>query len=161
VVDGLWGKQTEEAIRKFQHSQGLPSSGTLDEPTKAELGLKKTETLEEKLQNLWSGPRHMLAVQNTSDNLLVSFSTEAIKDIIGRKISLKEGYRISVEKKGKGDLEKRADLLISQQKQILMSGEEIVLTNDDQSAVIVSKVGKTNKVVTIEVSKIVRSVHDN
>lgn len=32
-ADGLMGKQTKDAIRKFQQAQGLPATGSLDEKT--------------------------------------------------------------------------------------------------------------------------------
>jgi peptidoglycan hydrolase-like protein with peptidoglycan-binding domain len=33
-VDGIFDAQTSEAVRKFQASNGLPTSGLLDEPTR-------------------------------------------------------------------------------------------------------------------------------
>ncbi len=38
-VDGVWGPQTEAAVRAYQHQHGLPVSGALDEATRAALGL--------------------------------------------------------------------------------------------------------------------------
>jgi len=41
ALDGLGGKKTEEALRKFQQEKGLPVSGKLDEKTKEGLGIKE------------------------------------------------------------------------------------------------------------------------
>lgn len=36
-LDGLWGKFTESAVKRFQRDIGLPMTGQLDEQTKAKL----------------------------------------------------------------------------------------------------------------------------
>ena len=38
-VDGVWGPQTDAAVRAYQHHYGLPVSGVLDEATLNALGL--------------------------------------------------------------------------------------------------------------------------
>lgn len=38
-VDGLWGPQTQSAVRRFQADKGLAQSGTLDSSTLAALGV--------------------------------------------------------------------------------------------------------------------------
>ena len=38
-ADGLWGKKTETALKKFQEDQNLVVSGKVDEETWQELGL--------------------------------------------------------------------------------------------------------------------------
>jgi peptidoglycan hydrolase-like protein with peptidoglycan-binding domain len=38
-VDGLWGPNTETALRNFQHAKGLQATGRLDEKTVDELGI--------------------------------------------------------------------------------------------------------------------------
>ena len=38
-VDGVWGPQTEAAVRAYQQQHGLPVSGALDEATRTALGL--------------------------------------------------------------------------------------------------------------------------
>ena len=37
--DGLWGKATQRAIKRFQRDMGIPVTGQLDEQTKVRLGL--------------------------------------------------------------------------------------------------------------------------
>lgn len=44
AVDGVFGPQTETAIRSFQQTQGLPQTGTLDSATLAALGVADTGT---------------------------------------------------------------------------------------------------------------------
>lgn len=39
AVDGRWGSNTENALRKFQQAQNLPVTGTLDTQTTAALGI--------------------------------------------------------------------------------------------------------------------------
>jgi ankyrin repeat protein len=39
--DGVWGKKTSEAVKSFQHDDGLPESGQLDELTKFRLNAKE------------------------------------------------------------------------------------------------------------------------
>ena len=41
VVDGVWGNKTEVAVRSYQQSQSLPSTGSLDRETLARLGVDK------------------------------------------------------------------------------------------------------------------------
>lgn len=36
-VDGIWGPETEEALRRFQRDRGLPADGTLGDRTLAAL----------------------------------------------------------------------------------------------------------------------------
>jgi peptidoglycan hydrolase-like protein with peptidoglycan-binding domain len=38
-VDGIWGQQTEQALRNFQQSKHLPGNGQLDSQTLAALGV--------------------------------------------------------------------------------------------------------------------------
>lgn len=38
-VDGMWGPNTESAVRQFQQAQGLQQTGTLDQQTLAALGI--------------------------------------------------------------------------------------------------------------------------
>jgi peptidoglycan hydrolase-like protein with peptidoglycan-binding domain len=38
-VDGVWGPNTENAVRDFQRAQGLQQTGTLDQATLAALGV--------------------------------------------------------------------------------------------------------------------------
>src|SRR4029450_9013619 len=38
-VDGVWGPQTDSAVRAYQQQHGLPVSGALDEATRTALGL--------------------------------------------------------------------------------------------------------------------------
>ena len=38
-VDGIWGKKTEAAIKKFQQEKNLQVTGELDEKTREKLGL--------------------------------------------------------------------------------------------------------------------------
>jgi len=40
--DGLWGKLTESAVKRFQRDVGLPVTGQFDEQTKAKLGIAKS-----------------------------------------------------------------------------------------------------------------------
>jgi hypothetical protein len=42
-ADGLWGKKTEAAVKKFQKDHGLAVTGKLDEDTKEKLGLQKVK----------------------------------------------------------------------------------------------------------------------
>ena len=44
ALDGLGGKKTEAALRKFQQEKGLPVSGKLDEKTKEGLGIKESSS---------------------------------------------------------------------------------------------------------------------
>ena len=37
-VDGVWGKKTESALKKFQQDNGLSVTGKLDEKTQKKLG---------------------------------------------------------------------------------------------------------------------------
>ena len=39
AVDGRWGPNTENAVRRFQAKSGLTESGTLDSPTLSALGV--------------------------------------------------------------------------------------------------------------------------
>lgn len=39
--DGIWGKKTSKAVKSFQHDDGLPETGQLDELTKFRLNAKK------------------------------------------------------------------------------------------------------------------------
>jgi ankyrin repeat protein len=39
--DGVWGKKTAEAVKSFQHDDGLPESGQLDELTQFRLNAKE------------------------------------------------------------------------------------------------------------------------
>ena len=41
VVDGVWGKKTENAVIQFQCDNKLSATGQLDEETKTKLGLKE------------------------------------------------------------------------------------------------------------------------
>lgn len=41
-LDGLWGKKTQAAIQRFQRDQGLPTTGDLDQATKARLSFSET-----------------------------------------------------------------------------------------------------------------------
>lgn len=41
VVDGIWGKKTENALKKFQRDKGLSVTGNLDEATKKKLGVRE------------------------------------------------------------------------------------------------------------------------
>lgn len=41
AIDGMWGKKTTSAIRRFQQDNGLPVTGQLDKQTRAELIMKK------------------------------------------------------------------------------------------------------------------------
>lgn len=41
LADGIWGKKTTEALKRFQRDNGLPVTGQLDARTKAELNVKK------------------------------------------------------------------------------------------------------------------------
>ena len=38
-IDGIWGKKTETALKKFQEDNSLPVTGKLDEATKEKLDL--------------------------------------------------------------------------------------------------------------------------
>jgi membrane-bound lytic murein transglycosylase B len=38
-VDGIWGPNTQAAVRSFQHAKGLQATGTLDEQTADALGV--------------------------------------------------------------------------------------------------------------------------
>ena len=38
-TDGIWGPNTEAAVRDFQQAQGLPPTGTLDQNTLSALGI--------------------------------------------------------------------------------------------------------------------------
>ena len=40
-VDGIWGPNTQAAVRNFQQSKGLQATGTLDEKTANALGIEK------------------------------------------------------------------------------------------------------------------------
>jgi murein L,D-transpeptidase YcbB/YkuD len=42
AVDGIFGPQTESAVRSFQQAQGLPQTGTLDSATLAALGVPQS-----------------------------------------------------------------------------------------------------------------------
>ncbi|MGE5169063.1 MAG: peptidoglycan-binding domain-containing protein [Rudaea sp.] len=44
AVDGVFGPQTESALRSFQQTQGLPETGTLDSATLAALGVSQSGT---------------------------------------------------------------------------------------------------------------------
>ena len=44
-VDGVWGPQTESAVRAYQQQHGLPVSGALDEATRTALGLTTAQRL--------------------------------------------------------------------------------------------------------------------
>lgn len=41
AIDGIWGKKTTTAIKRFQQDNGLPVTGQLDKQTRAELIIKK------------------------------------------------------------------------------------------------------------------------
>ena len=43
-VDGVWGPQTEAAVRAYQQHHGLPVSGVLDEATRTALGLTTAQS---------------------------------------------------------------------------------------------------------------------
>lgn len=40
-IDGVMGKQTQEALKTFQQAQGLKATGVLDDQTKKALGLEQ------------------------------------------------------------------------------------------------------------------------
>jgi len=40
-IDGVWGPDTENAVRRFQQAQGLPQSGALDAQTLSALGVSR------------------------------------------------------------------------------------------------------------------------
>lgn len=40
-VDGIWGPQTEQALRDYQQKNGLQTSGQLDEQTRNKLNLRR------------------------------------------------------------------------------------------------------------------------
>jgi ankyrin repeat protein len=40
-IDGIWGKKTTSAIKRFQQDNGLPVTGKLDKQTRAELIIRK------------------------------------------------------------------------------------------------------------------------
>ena len=42
-VDGIWGPETEEGLRRFQNSMGIQAHGQLDERTISALGLKTSQ----------------------------------------------------------------------------------------------------------------------
>ena len=44
-VDGVWGPQTESAVRAYQQQHGLPVSGARDEATRTALGLTTAQRL--------------------------------------------------------------------------------------------------------------------
>jgi peptidoglycan hydrolase-like protein with peptidoglycan-binding domain len=41
-IDGMMGAKTQEALREFQASKGLPQTGTLDAATQRELRVEHT-----------------------------------------------------------------------------------------------------------------------
>ena len=41
-VDGQWGPNTEDAVRRFQHASGLPQTGELEHSTLTALGVALT-----------------------------------------------------------------------------------------------------------------------
>jgi phage tail tape-measure protein len=41
AVDGVWGPNTESAVRQFQQAQGLQQSGRLDQQTLSALGISR------------------------------------------------------------------------------------------------------------------------
>ena len=43
TLDGIWGKKTESAIKRFQHDNNLPVTGRLDSATKDKLGVILSE----------------------------------------------------------------------------------------------------------------------
>ena len=40
MLDGIWGRETQRAIREFQHDVGLPVTGELDLATRVRLGIR-------------------------------------------------------------------------------------------------------------------------
>lgn len=40
-IDGIWGKKTQNAIKKFQYDNELPATGRLDSPTLKKMGLEE------------------------------------------------------------------------------------------------------------------------
>ncbi|MBW1614208.1 MAG: DUF1566 domain-containing protein [Deltaproteobacteria bacterium] len=40
-IDGIWGKKTENTIKKFQYDNELPATGRLDSPTLKKMGLEE------------------------------------------------------------------------------------------------------------------------
>lgn len=40
-IDGIWGKKTENAIKKYQYDNELPETGNLDSPTLKKMGLEE------------------------------------------------------------------------------------------------------------------------
>jgi peptidoglycan hydrolase-like protein with peptidoglycan-binding domain len=59
-IDGVWGKKTEAALKKFQQKQGLIVSGRLNEQTQVKLGLKQAKIAPEKEQLGLKKPRTTL-----------------------------------------------------------------------------------------------------
>lgn len=42
-ADGVFGSKTRAALRQYQTAQGLPATGTLDEPTRKALGVSSSQ----------------------------------------------------------------------------------------------------------------------
>ena len=47
-VDGRWGPNTRDALRRFQQSKGIQASGQLDQQTVADLGLNTDQFIQAK-----------------------------------------------------------------------------------------------------------------
>jgi hypothetical protein len=50
-VDGIWGHETQNAVKQFQQSKQLPATGQLDEQTVADLGLNTSQFMSSQNQN--------------------------------------------------------------------------------------------------------------
>jgi peptidoglycan hydrolase-like protein with peptidoglycan-binding domain len=49
-IDGLWGRDTSNAVRKFQKNKGLQANGQIDQMTVADLGLNTAQFAPQKPQ---------------------------------------------------------------------------------------------------------------
>ena len=97
-LDGIWGKKTYRALKKFQHQNGLPATGNLDPITKEKLGIISPEksvpkrkisinTLRDSVKDTFKSGREIIKVQIENDVLKVVSDFDFVN---------KEGYASTI-----------------------------------------------------------------
>ncbi len=67
-VDGIWGPKTQGAVTKFQQSQGITPTRSLDDQTLAALGVGSASPTRTSMQTTTTGKRPELASGQTKSN---------------------------------------------------------------------------------------------
>jgi len=83
-IDGVWGEQTQAALRQFQSNNKLETTGRLDEPTAKKLGVS-IERMDVGDENKADAPRTE-AVGHTSDEAHTSVQLSALNNVQAKEM---------------------------------------------------------------------------